>query len=148
MPTPSGTGHGSSAFMTMLGGSLGCFVAVCLVCGGMAFFAFKGCDHVIQNLPTNRGGTGADRPTPDRGTDTFPAAPDQRVTKAKYEALTKGISYADAVAVMGFNGEEMSRVELGGTTTVMYSWQNPDGSNMNATFQKDMLVSKAQFNLR
>lgn len=27
--------HGGSAFMTMLGGSLGCFAAVVIVCGGL-----------------------------------------------------------------------------------------------------------------
>jgi hypothetical protein len=39
-------------------------------------------------------------------------------------------------------------VELAGIKTVMYSWQNPDGSNMNAMFQDDKLVSKAQFMLK
>ena len=30
----------------------------------------------------------------------------------------------------------------------MYSWQNGNGSNMNAMFQGDRLVNKAQFGLR
>jgi hypothetical protein len=30
----------------------------------------------------------------------------------------------------------------------MYAWQNADGSNMNAMFQNDRLISKAQFGLR
>jgi TM2 domain-containing membrane protein YozV len=34
-----------------------------------------------------------------------------------------------------------------GYTTIMYSWKNPDGSNMSAMFQNGELVSKAQFGL-
>ena len=30
----------------------------------------------------------------------------------------------------------------------MYMWQNSDGSNMNAMFQNDKLVNKAQFGLK
>jgi hypothetical protein len=37
----SESGHGSSAFMTMFGGSLGCFAAIVLVCGGLLFLAIQ-----------------------------------------------------------------------------------------------------------
>ncbi len=35
-----------------------------------------------------------------------------------------------------------------GIKTVMHQWMNSDGSNMNAMFQNDKLVQKAQFGLR
>jgi hypothetical protein len=52
-------------------------------------------------------------------------------------------------------GEEVSsnRIKgvegfLPGIDTIMYVWKNPDGSNMNAVFQNEKMVSKAQIGLR
>ena len=42
----------------------------------------------------------------------------------------------------------MSRNELAGTEAVMYSWEGNLGANMNAMFQNNKLVQKAQFGLR
>lgn len=71
------------------------------------------------------------------------------VTMAKYSALTEGMSYADAVRILGAEGTEISRADLAGTTTVMYQWMGTSvGANMNAMFQNDRLVTKAQFGLR
>jgi hypothetical protein len=67
---------------------------------------------------------------------------------AAFNSLETGMSYDAAVAAIRRKGTEISRSELGGVSTVMYSWQNPDGSNMNAMFQSGRLVSKAQFGLR
>lgn len=78
-----------------------------------------------------------------------------RVTLSSYNQLTNGMGYFDAVGVIGFQGEELSRSRMDGVPgvmssvdTVMYQWINADGSNMNAMFQNDRLVSKAQFGLR
>ena len=57
------------------------------------------------------------------------------------------MSYKEVVSIIGAPGEEMSRVTISDVTTVMYSWTNSDFSNMNAMFQNDKLVSKAQFGL-
>lgn len=66
----------------------------------------------------------------------------------QYEALKTGMSYADAIAILGSPGEEMSSSEIGGTRTVMYMWAgSTPGANMNAMFQNDKLVQKAQFGL-
>jgi hypothetical protein len=70
------------------------------------------------------------------------------VTKAMYEAIQTGMTYAEVVRIIGRSGEEMSRVELGGHVTVMYMWQNGDGGNMNVMIQNGQVVSKAQFGLR
>ena len=59
------------------------------------------------------------------------------------------MSYSEVVDVLGEIGDEMSRTSIPGLpTTVMYGWQNPDGSNMNAIFQGGSLIQKAQFGLR
>jgi len=80
---------------------------------------------------------------------TFDPAPaDDLVTIAKYSALRDGMKYAAAAKILGRDGEEMSSNNIAGVKTVMYQWKNPDGSNMNAMFQNDKLVQKAQFGLK
>jgi hypothetical protein len=71
------------------------------------------------------------------------------VTADGFANLRTGDSYQTAVRKLGCNGSEMSRSEIADYTTVMYTWEGKDfASNMNAMFQNDKLVSKAQFGLR
>jgi len=77
------------------------------------------------------------------------------VTLSEYKKLSNGISYGEAVRIIGEDGEELSRNKMEGISgvmdsveTVMYSWQNSNGSNMNAMFQNDKLMQKAQFGLK
>ena len=77
------------------------------------------------------------------------------VTLSDYVQIDNGMSYSQVVAIIGDPGVEMARNRMEGVPgvmpgldTVMYLWQNPDGSNMNAMFQNDRLVQKAQFGLR
>ncbi len=85
----------------------------------------------------------APEPTAFRGDRTgFPV-----VSKADYDAIGTGMTYEQVQGMIGVPGEELSHSDLAGYTTVMYSWKNPNGSNMNAMFQNDRLVSKAQFGL-
>jgi hypothetical protein len=77
------------------------------------------------------------------------------VTMAEYQQLQNGMSYQQVVQVIGQPGEEASRNHMDGVPgvmesveTVMYQWINPGGSNMNAMFQNDKLIQKAQFGLR
>ncbi|MCL4837057.1 MAG: zinc-ribbon domain-containing protein [Thermoanaerobaculia bacterium] len=69
------------------------------------------------------------------------------VTRAEYDQLREGMTYEEAVRIVGARGDEQSRSDLAGLTTVMYSWMNDNGSNMNAMFQNNRLVTKAQFGL-
>jgi hypothetical protein len=87
-------------------------------------------------------------PSPFVAPSSSPQAPQTVVTKTDYERIQKGMSYDRVCAVIGATGEELSRSNLAGHTTVIYSWKNADGSNMNAMFQKGSLVNKAQFGLR
>ena len=70
------------------------------------------------------------------------------VTLAEYEQIRNGMSYSEVRSIIGESGQELSRSDLAGYTTVMYSWANSNGSNMNAMFQNDKLVNKAQLGLR
>jgi hypothetical protein len=71
----------------------------------------------------------------------------KKITAEEYAQLHDGMSYSEAVSVIGDPGEEVSRTNMAGYVTVMYSWKNYDGSNANAMFQNDRLVSKAEFGL-
>lgn len=72
---------------------------------------------------------------------------DCEVTKAKYDRLQTGMTEAQAVKILGCHGIEMSSTDLGGIYTVMYMWTGNGIGNMNAMFQDNALVSKAQFGL-
>ena len=72
-----------------------------------------------------------------------------KVSLAQYQSLATGMSYSRAVAVLGCEGSELSRMDMAGFRTVMFMWQgNSLAANMNAMFQNDALVSRAQFGLR
>jgi hypothetical protein len=80
-----------------------------------------------------------------------PAAADTacKATKAAYDALKTGMSIAAAEAVIGCAGEEISSSEMAGYKTVMLMWSgNSFGGNMNAMFQNDEMITKAQFGLK
>jgi hypothetical protein len=79
------------------------------------------------------------------------AAPERSsgVTMAKYQQLRTGMTYDEAVAVLGGPGEEMSSNEIAGIRTAMYMWRGESmGANMNAMFQNGRLIQKAQFGLK
>ena len=83
-----------------------------------------------------------------RRDEALASQPASGVTMANFQRLETGMSYPEVVTILGQSGEEMSRSELAGYTTVMYSWKKGAfGSNMNAMFQNGKLISKAQFGL-
>jgi len=55
------------------------------------------------------------------------------------------MSYDEVARIIGASGELHSSSDMAGYRTVVYSWVNPNGSNMNAMFQNGRLVNKAQF---
>jgi len=72
-----------------------------------------------------------------------------KVSLSRYQSLATGMSYSSAVAALGCEGSELSRSEMAGFRTVMFMWQgNSLAANMNAMFQNDALVSRAQFGLK
>lgn len=74
-----------------------------------------------------------------------------KVTLEKFNAISAGMSYKEVVDVIGFEGDLNSQVDLqmgDAYKTEIYTWANPTGSNMNATFQGGVVVSKAQVGLK
>jgi hypothetical protein len=70
------------------------------------------------------------------------------VTKAEFMQIENDMTYEQVVAIIGAKGEVQSESNIAGYHTVMYSWMNPGGPNMNAMFQNGKLINKAQFGLQ
>jgi hypothetical protein len=77
------------------------------------------------------------------------------VTRYEFDMIRPGMSHSQASLIIGGDGEEMSSSRIEGVPgvmpaveTIMYHWVNANGSNMNAMFQNDRLISKAQFGLK
>jgi hypothetical protein len=83
------------------------------------------------------------------GQTVLPQSPVQTpvVTKAKFDRIADGMTYEQVVGIIGASGELLSSNNIAGFKTVMYSWKNANGSNMNAIFQNGKLIQKAQFGL-
>ena len=69
-------------------------------------------------------------------------------TIAKFDAITTGMSYPDVTTLMGSSGEELSRSDLGGFVTIVFSWKNADGSSISVTFENGAVFTKTQSGLR
>ena len=122
-------------------------VAVWLIAGVFVLIVFG----VVSQGPSSGKGSAS---KPESGL-TLPSFGKQIVTYAEYKKITNGMSYRQVVEIIGTEGEEMSRSQMEGIPgmtssidTVMYQWVNGNGSNMNAMFQNDKLINKAQFGLK
>jgi hypothetical protein len=91
----------------------------------------------------------ADSPAAVAAEAQLPSSTALGVTAAGYSALKTSMTYEEASEILGSPGEELSSSDVAGTHTVMVMWKAEDGfSNMNAMFQNDHLVTKAQMGLR
>jgi len=95
-----------------------------------------------------RGGKPPKKGTPPKPVAEVADESGGRFTQAKFDRLNDGISYESAVKILGAPGKLASSVKAGDIKIVMYTWQNEDGSNLNAQFQNNKLVTKAQFGLQ
>ena len=77
-------------------------------------------------------------------------APDTTITLAEFNNINTGMTYKEAVAVIGCEGTVTSQSEIAGIKITLYTWKGSGdiGANANASFQNDKLVSKAQFGLK
>jgi len=74
----------------------------------------------------------------------------ETVTKEEFDKIQTGMTYEEVIKIVGFEGELNSQVDIGAGEqykTEIYTWANPGGSNMNATFQGGKVISKAQIGL-
>lgn len=80
----------------------------------------------------------------------FSAPPPPQITLAKFNSIRTGMTYQQVVQILGKDGTLMSENQIMDIHTAMYSWENPGvlEGNMNAMFQNNSLISKAQFMLK
>jgi hypothetical protein len=73
----------------------------------------------------------------------------------KYNKVNPDMTIVQINTIAGIKGQEMSSTTMpaipgimGTLTSQVYSWANPDGSNMTIMFQNGKVISKAQFGLK
>jgi hypothetical protein len=76
-----------------------------------------------------------------------------KITLSNYYAIESGMTHERVAQILGCYGTEISKSEMAGFYTVMIQWNGSGlgglvGGNMNAMFQNDELISKAQFGLQ
>ena len=72
---------------------------------------------------------------------------DTKITLTKFYLIEMGMSLERVQNILG-EGELVSSSYFANIQTEMWVWKNRNGSNMNAMFQNDKLVSKAQYKLQ
>jgi hypothetical protein len=72
------------------------------------------------------------------------------VSAAQFAQLRVGMTYAEAIAIIGCAGDVMVDHSAGRPLTMMYGWQGHGipGANMKAMFQDGHLTMKTQFGIR
>lgn len=126
-------------------------------CGALVglFLMLGACAALMSSVDTEKDNLQADKKTISEKADVPAVSTPEpevkekdEVTMEEFKKIKNGMTYEEVVEIIGFEGTEMSSTEIGGIKTIMYSWQNDDGSNMNAMFQNNKLNTKAQFGLK
>jgi septal ring-binding cell division protein DamX len=114
-------------------------------CGAFVglFLMLGACAALMSSVDTDKDNLQTDKKSISEKVDTPAMSTPEPAVKENDE-----VTYEEVVKIIGFEGTEMSSTEIGGIKTIMYSWQNDDGSNMNAMFQNNKLNTKAQFGLK
>ncbi|EPY2276678.1 DUF3862 domain-containing protein [Clostridium sporogenes] len=68
------------------------------------------------------------------------------VNLIKYTKIRTEMDYSKVKEILG-DGELMSISEINGSTKSIYLWANPNGSNMNITFQNGKVTAKNRLGL-
>jgi hypothetical protein len=67
---------------------------------------------------------------------------------ANFNRLQTGMTYAQAVQILGKEGEKLSSNEMGSYKIEMYQWDGDGDAKINAFFENGKLDSKLQFGLK
>ncbi len=104
----------------------------------------------LKNFRSSETGTNSPTPnsTPSETNISTPPPNNSSITMAKYNQVKNGISYDDAVKILGGEGNEISNSEIGKYKTATYKWDGENYSYIILTFQNDKLMFKAQGNLK
>lgn len=81
--------------------------------------------------------------TPARSVQTTPA-----LTKAIYQQLKEGMSYGEAVVILGKDGTIVSSISERGVKSILYSWQGDGFKQITALFRDGKLATKYEVELQ
>lgn len=70
------------------------------------------------------------------------------LTMAKYEQLNTGLSYSEAVKIIGAEGSQTSSSSSGTYKTTTYKWEGEKNARIYVIFKDDKIQSKSQSNLK
>lgn len=102
----------------------------------------------ITNVPITTPNP-SNTPTPKPNPTVSPKNNSSKVTLEQFNRLQEGMTYQEVVSILGSEGEILSSSDIAGYKTIMYMWEgNSLGGNMNAIFQNDKMISRAQFGLK
>lgn len=124
-------------------GSIALLIIVAIIAAGGG----SSSPQVAQQKPTRTEGARAHTPSRESAPAASGTSPSSGLTYANYLRLKNGMSYREVVGILGREGEEMSRSELVGITTVAYTWKRWNGANIIVMFQDGGLITKAQAGL-
>lgn len=70
------------------------------------------------------------------------------LTLAKYNQINNGMSYEEAVKIIGSEGTETSNSTIGQMKIASYKWEGEKSAKIFSTFKDNKLSSKSQINLK
>jgi hypothetical protein len=117
------------------------FLALLLLVLGLVFIFEK--KEIIK--PPTTPATEKTREEP--GEQTIPS-PSPGITKAMYDRIRTGMTYAEVISHLGRDGQELSRTEIAGFVTEIYFWKNEDNSEVMITLSNGKVMQKVQVGLR
>jgi RNA polymerase subunit RPABC4/transcription elongation factor Spt4 len=89
------------------------------------------------------------RPAPAQQSASQVEPPRCTATMSDFSSIKTDMTYRRVASIIGCEGEETTRSEVGDYQLVAYIWPgNSFASNMSAVFQNGRLVSKAQIGLK
>ena len=126
----------------------GCLIAIAVLCVLFVILIVVGSNEAEKKTNVVAPPESGTTETKDEAASTKESEPEIGVTMKNFNRIRSGMTYTQVVAILGEPSQEISRVEMAGTETVMYQWNGSFMANMNVMFQNGKLVSKAQFDLK
>ncbi len=110
--------------------------------------AVLGCSSFTKQETANNSAT-APAPAKSEPAKTDAAPPSASdLTLEKFDQLTVGMKYDEAVKILGSAGVESSSSSSGSNTFKTYKWEGANNARITASFRNDALSSKNQSSLK
>ena len=108
---------------------------------------FAACGQAPEETPTSEPPTSTEEVTEESTETAEEPEVEKLVSIEDYDGINLGITYEDAVALVGSEGEVFTESGEGEFQTSIYKWENEDSSNLRLMFQNGTLITKYQTDL-